>query len=58
MSEPHNTCTLKDCRLRKCITEIPEEERDYSEDYPFNVYGIECHVPCCARVKQSSEVAK
>jgi hypothetical protein len=48
----NNTCTLKDCRLRVCLEKIPEEDRDYSEDYPFNAYGIECHVPCHIRVKE------
>ena len=32
--------------------EIPEDERDYSEDYPFNAYGFECHVPCRMRIKE------
>lgn len=48
----NNYCKLKDCRLRTCLTQIPEDERDYSEDYPFNVYGFECHVPCRIRVKK------
>ena len=49
---PNNYCNLKDCRLRTCLKEIPEEERDYSEDYPFNAYGYECHVPCHMRLKE------
>jgi hypothetical protein len=47
---PKNYCKLTDCRLRKCLNEIPEDERDYSRDYPFNTYGYECHVPCNIRV--------
>ena len=49
---PNNYCKLKDCRLRTCLKMIPEDERDYSEDYPFNAYGYECHVPCKTRVKK------
>ena len=49
---PNNYCKLKDCRLRTCLTEIPENKRDYSEDYPFNAYGFECHVPCKMRIKE------
>lgn len=51
----NNSCKLKNCRLRACLKEMPENERDYSESYPFNVYGYECHVPCYARVKVDKE---
>ena len=49
--DKNNVCKLKDCRLRNCPKEIPEDDRDYREDYPFNVFGFECHVPCRIRVK-------
>ena len=39
-------CTLKDCRLRNGI-KIPEDDIDYSEDYPFNTYGVSCLVEGC-----------
>lgn len=51
----NNSCTLKNCRLRECLKEIPEDERDYSEDYPFNAYLFECHVPCAIRVKEKND---
>lgn len=47
----NNTCILKDCRLRICLKELPESERDYSENYPYNVYGIRCDAPCSIRLK-------
>jgi hypothetical protein len=50
--DKNNYCELKDCRFRKCLKEIPEDKRDYSENYPFNAYGYECHVPCGTRVKE------
>lgn len=46
-----NSCTLKDCRLRTADIEIPENRRNYSEDYPFNTYGIGCDVDCKIRDK-------
>jgi hypothetical protein len=53
---PDNYCSLKNCRLRTCTKELPEDERDYSEDYPLSVYGYECHVPC--QIRQKKELVK
>ena len=47
-----NTCILKDCRLRQYEKEIPEDNRDYSEDYPFNAYGFNCDLNCSIRIKK------
>ena len=46
----NKTCILKDCRFRKSTIEIPEDDRDYSDDYPFNAYGFNCDVKCMIRI--------
>lgn len=43
----NRVCILKDCRLR-IGEEIPEDERNYKEDYPYNTYGDSCIIKDCS----------